>query len=87
MIVVTLASAPKPMTFNDLLESLELTKGNLSTHLRKLEAGKMIKIEKQFVDRKPLTTCKVTATGRKELEKYLTTIQDMLKLSQSGKKK
>jgi DNA-binding MarR family transcriptional regulator len=48
----------------------EMTSGNLSTHLRKLEEGGYVEIEKQFVGRKPRTLVCLSKTGRKCFEDY-----------------
>ncbi len=78
-IMAMLSASPDPLSFNELLEELELTKGNLSSHLRKLEDAKLIKVEKEFVDRKPRTTYGCSAEGRKEVKKYLETVESLLK--------
>jgi DNA-binding MarR family transcriptional regulator len=48
----------------------EMTSGNLSTHLRKLEEGGYVEIEKQFIGRKPRTFVRLSKTGRKCFENY-----------------
>lgn len=78
-IMANLALAGGPVEFNTLLEELELTKGNLSTHLRKLEDAKLITVHKEFVGRKPRTTYICTTRGKKEMYDYLGTIEALLK--------
>jgi DNA-binding MarR family transcriptional regulator len=51
-------------TFPELKELLGVTQGNLGIHLRKLEDGGYVAIEKDFVDRKPRTTARLTDAGR-----------------------
>jgi DNA-binding PadR family transcriptional regulator len=58
---------------------LDLTTGNLSTHMGKLEDQGLIKIEKTFVGKKPHTTYRCTAKGKKEIKKYLSTIKSVLR--------
>lgn len=77
-IMVTLVSSNHPVAFNDLLASLELTKGNLASHLRKLEEEKLILVKKQFLERKPLTTYKYSEKGKRELETYLSAMSDLI---------
>ncbi|MBY0554706.1 transcriptional regulator [bacterium] len=77
-IMVTLVSADKPVEFNILLDALDLTKGNLSSHSQKLEEAKLIKVTKEFVDRKPRTSYACTDLGRKEIKNYLKQIEHML---------
>ncbi len=79
MIMVHLSIAGGPVDFNTLLEALDLTKGNLSTHLRKLEDAALVSVHKEFVDRKPRTTYVCTASGRQDLQSYLNAIEALLK--------
>ncbi len=78
-IVATLAAARDPVDFNTLLEVLELSKGNLSSHIRKLEEAHLVSVHKEFVDRKPRTTFECTPQGRKELAGYLARLESMLR--------
>ena len=70
-VLVSRASA----TFTDLKTLLELTQGNLTIHLQKLEEAGYVAIEKSFVDRKPRTTCKITSKGRKAFLTHLERLQ------------
>tara|TARA_B100000029_G_C17601694_1_gene965961 strand:+ start:3125 stop:3367 length:243 start_codon:yes stop_codon:yes gene_type:complete len=60
-IMAHLSFASDPIEFNVLLNDLKLSKGNLSTHIRKLEEKGFVQIEKRFVGRKPRTTYRCTA--------------------------
>jgi len=79
-ILATLAVSKEPIEFMALLDQLELTRGNLSTHLRKLEDGKFIKVTKEFKNRKPRTTYECTKKGRKEMKSYLRKVENILKM-------
>ena len=57
--------------FNELKALLEVTQGNLSVQLRKLEDARYVAIEKGFLGRKPRTRIRITATGRKAFAAYL----------------
>jgi DNA-binding MarR family transcriptional regulator len=59
------------LTFNDLLAQLGTTGGNLSVHARKLEEAGLLACKKGFEGRVPRTEFKITARGRRALEKYL----------------
>ena len=78
-IMANLSLADGPVDFNTLLQELELTKGNLSTHMRKLEDAGFIEIKKQFVGRKPKTTYLCTKSGKQEMLAYLSTVEEVLK--------
>jgi DNA-binding MarR family transcriptional regulator len=47
-----------------------LTWGNISSHLRKLENAGYVAVEKEFIDKKPHTTLKLTDKGRKAFKEY-----------------
>ena len=57
--------------FSYLKEKTESTSGNLSVQLDKLTNAGYIDMEKQFVGKKPRTTCKVTETGRRAFAQYI----------------
>jgi DNA-binding transcriptional ArsR family regulator len=69
-IVSALAAAPK-LTFTELRQALEMTDGNLSIHLQKLEEKGYVAIDKQFVVRRPQTTARLTRAGRSAFTSYL----------------
>lgn len=81
-----LASSEEPVQFNDLIEALDLSKGNLSAHMTKLEAEKLVIVNKEFVEKKPRTTYEVTNLGRKVLAEYLEQVQQMLLATTKGTK-
>ena len=78
-IMANLSLAGGPVDFNTLLEDLQLTKGNLSSHIRKLEEAELVTVHKAFVDRKPRTTYACTSKGKTEMRHYLSTIEALLK--------
>ena len=65
--------------FNALKELLELTDGNLASHLKALEQQKIIEVSKQFVGRKPNTTYKATGHGRDLFRQHLTALEELIK--------
>jgi len=65
--------------FTQLRGELELSDGNLSVQIRKLEEAGYIKVEKAFVDRKPRTFCKITAKGRNALVRLLKHLEKMVR--------
>jgi len=67
------------LTFNDLKRLLQTTDGNLSVHARKLEDAQYIGCEKTFEGRMPRTEYRLTAAGRRALEKYLVHMEALIK--------
>ena len=66
------------LEFTYLRNSLELSDGNLSVQISKLEEAGYMKVEKIFVDRKPKTFCKITAKGRNALVRLLKHLEKMV---------
>ncbi len=66
------------LSFNELKAFLETTDGNLSVHARKLEDAGYIACSKGFADRIPRTEYRLTAAGRKALERYLTHMEALI---------
>ena len=64
-------SVNEALTFNDLKKLLDTTDGNLSVHARKLEEAGYVSCLKSFDGRLPKTEDKLTASGRRALERYL----------------
>lgn len=69
--VISVLVSRKEATFSDLKVLLELTQGNLTIHLQKLEEGGYVAVKKEFVQRKPRTTCRITAKGRRAFLAHL----------------
>jgi DNA-binding MarR family transcriptional regulator len=59
------------LTFTELRDELGMTDGNLSVHLQKLEEKGYVAISKAFVGRRPQTTCRLSAAGRRAFARYL----------------
>jgi DNA-binding transcriptional ArsR family regulator len=68
--ILTALSACERADFLFLLQITGLTKGNLSSHLSKLEEAGLVEIEKRFVDKKTQTLARLTGTGREAIEGY-----------------
>ena len=65
--------------FKSLKELLDVTDGNLASHIKALEKEKYIGVMKTFVDRKPNTKYKVTEKGRVAFKKHLDALEAVLK--------
>jgi DNA-binding MarR family transcriptional regulator len=69
--ILSALSVNETLTFNDLKKLLDTTDGNLSVHARKLEEAGYLSCQKSFQGRVPKTQYKLTAAGRRALERYL----------------
>ena len=68
------------LDFNTLKEYLDVTDGNLATHIKALEKDKFIGVKKSFVGKKPNTKFFITKTGRKAFENHLNALEKLIKL-------
>ncbi|MFI0431001.1 winged helix-turn-helix domain-containing protein [Mariniflexile sp. HMF6888] len=64
--------------FNMLKELLEVTDGNLASHTKALEAAEYIKVEKQFIGRKPNTRYSTTKLGELEFKKHIDALEKLI---------
>jgi len=69
--ILSALSVNQSLTFNELKKLLDTTDGNLSVHARKLEEAAYVACTKSFAGRLPRTEYRLTASGRKALERYL----------------
>ena len=72
--------------FNRLKELLDVTDGNLASHLRALEEVKYISVTKEFIGRKPNTKYQVTKNGRLAFNIHLEALESLIKNSMVHKK-
>lgn len=70
--------------FNTLKENLQLTDGNLASHLNALEAAGFITVKKQFIGRKPKTTYSATDKGREAFKRHLDALEQLIRQSKDG---
>ena len=64
--------------FNTLKELLDVTDGNLASHAKALEASDYIKVEKQFIGRKPNTRYSTTRLGQQEFSKHINALEQLI---------
>lgn len=67
------------LDFNTLKELLDVTDGNLASHLKSLEKSKYITYKKDFLDRKSNTTYSATVKGKNSFKKHIHAIEQLLK--------
>jgi DNA-binding transcriptional ArsR family regulator len=77
--IVSALAANESLSFTELKSALGVTDGNLSVHARKLEDAGYVACTKRFSGRTPRTDYKLTAAGRRELEKYLDHMDAIIK--------
>jgi len=65
--------------FNNFKETLGVTDGNLASHLKALEENSLIKVNKQFIGRKPNTSYSITETGATLFRDHIKAFEDLIK--------
>ena len=71
MAIMSLLAASPELSFTEMRDTLDMTDGNLSVHLKTLQEAGYVAVTKTFQDRRPLTTCSLTAHGRNAFAKYI----------------
>ena len=69
--LISLLIGNEELPFGVLKKMLEVTDGNLSSHLKKLEAKEYVKIDKSFEGKRPKTVISITQTGREAFKNYI----------------
>ena len=82
--IVSALAVHDKLTFNELKEMLGATDGNLSVHARKLEDAGYVSCSKSFAGRTPKTEFKLTAAGRRSLERYLAHMEALIRTVRDG---
>ena len=77
--VMSILMVNEEYDFNSFKEMLDVTDGNLASHLKNLEKQEYIEVNKSFVGRKPLTTYSATSTGKKAFQNHLEFLENLIK--------
>jgi DNA-binding HxlR family transcriptional regulator len=67
-----------PYGFNDLKEALGVTDGNLASHLKALEENNVIRVNKQFIGRKPNTSYSITENGIILFQNHIKALEELI---------
>ena len=67
--------------FNSLKSHLDVTDGNLASHIASLEKAKYIKVNKSYIGKKPNTTYSVSAAGRRAFNEHLDALERLINSS------
>ena len=77
--IMSVLVANESYDFNSLKELLNVTDGNLASHLKALEKEEYITVNKSFVGRKPNTQYAASKTGREAFKKHLQALENLIK--------
>ena len=82
--ILSALAVNESLAFNDLKRLMKTTDGNLSVHARKLEEADYVQCTKSFDGRLPKTEYRLTATGRRALERYLDHMEALIKATRNA---
>ena len=76
--IMAALSVNDALDFNALKELLDITDGNLASHLKTLEKNELVEVMKQFVGRKPNTAYSITQTGKDIFQQHLNALEKFI---------
>jgi DNA-binding MarR family transcriptional regulator len=77
--VMSILIVNEEVSFNDLKKMLDVTDGNLASHMVNLEENGYIKVHKGFIGRKTNTTYSITRAGEKAFKEHIEALENMIK--------
>ena len=79
--IMSMLAASPELSFTEMRDALNMTDGNLTTHIRTLQEAGYVSVTKSFQNRRPLTTCALTASGRRAFTKYINLLEQIVQQS------
>ncbi len=76
--IMSMLAASTELSFTEMRDALNMTDGNLTTHIRTLQETGYISVTKSFQNNRPLTTCSLTASGRKAFTSYINLLEKII---------
>jgi DNA-binding MarR family transcriptional regulator len=76
--IMSMLAATPELSFTEMRDSLSMTDGNLTTHIRTLQEAGYISITKSFQNNRPLTTCSLTGAGKKAFTNYINLLEKII---------
>jgi DNA-binding MarR family transcriptional regulator len=76
--IMSMLAASPELSFTELRDALEMSDGNLTTHIRTLQEAGYVSVSKSYQNNRPLTTCALTATGRKAFTEYVNLLEKII---------
>lgn len=79
--IMSLLAASPELSFTEMRDALGMTDGNLTTHIRTLQEAGYVSVAKTYQNNRPLTTCMLTARGRKAFADYINLLEQIIQQS------
>jgi len=79
---MSMLAGSSELSFTQLRNTLKMTDGNLTTHIRTLQKSGYVVVSKRFNENRPLTTCKLSAIGIRAFSDYISLLERIVKQAQ-----
>jgi DNA-binding MarR family transcriptional regulator len=76
--IMSMLAASPELSFTELRDSLNMTDGNVTTHIRTLQESGYVSVSKSYQNKRPLTTVSLTTAGRKAFAGYVDLLEQIL---------
>lgn len=77
--IMSLLAASADLSFTELRDTLQMTDGNVVSHIRTLQEAGYVAVAKSFQNNRPLTTCSLTVAGRKAFTGYIALLEQIVR--------
>jgi DNA-binding MarR family transcriptional regulator len=81
--IMSMLAASPELSFTELRQALDMTDGNLTTHIRTLQEAGYVSVTKSFQNKRPLTTCSLTPAGKAAFAGYIDLLEAIVRQSKS----
>lgn len=82
---MSLLAAATELSFTELRDTLKMTDGNLSVHIRTLQEAGFVSVTKSYRHQRPLTTCALTPAGRRAFANYIDLLEQIVRQAKDAK--
>jgi DNA-binding MarR family transcriptional regulator len=76
--IMSMLAASPELSFTEMRDTLKMTDGNLTTHIRTLQEAGYVSVTKSFQNNRPLTTCSLTSAGKKAFTGYINLLEEII---------
>jgi len=76
--IMSMLAASPELSFTELRDALEMTDGNLTSHMRTLQEAGYVSVSKSYENNRPLTTCSLTSAGKKSFASYVNLLEQIV---------
>jgi DNA-binding MarR family transcriptional regulator len=83
--IMSLLAATPELSFTELRDTLKMTDGNLSLHIKTLQEAGFISVTKSYQNQRPLTTCALTPAGRRAFANYIDLLEQIVRQAKEQK--